>query len=180
MNTQLPTREEQMTATDWGHTTRVDDGKLVNPRRSVLQDWVMELPLREQGTLLTAVRGCDVTPKYPLDSLERRLVGAIRAGFMVPADPREVDAEPGSFFVAEPPWEGFKFSALGHYPQHWVSHVMHAAEVLAYRHPSLTRRAQWAHIYTRMCHGLHVPAETFQQFEARLSEDRIAQGSVVS
>src|SRR5258706_71297 len=30
---------------------------------SVLQDWVMALPLREQGTLLTAVRGCDDEPK---------------------------------------------------------------------------------------------------------------------
>ncbi len=29
---------------------------LINPRRSVLQDWVMELPLREQGTLLTCLR----------------------------------------------------------------------------------------------------------------------------
>ena len=27
--------------------------------KSVLQDWVMELPLRFQGTLLTAVRGCE-------------------------------------------------------------------------------------------------------------------------
>ena len=30
---------------------------------SVLQDWVMELPLREQGVLLTAVRGCDFEAK---------------------------------------------------------------------------------------------------------------------
>lgn len=58
--------------------------------RSVLQDWVMELPLREQGTLLTIVRGCDLTPKLPLDSIERRLVGALRFAIMIPADPREV------------------------------------------------------------------------------------------
>jgi hypothetical protein len=44
---------------------------LTNRRVSVLQDWVTELPLREQGTLLTSVRGCDLTPKYPLDSQER-------------------------------------------------------------------------------------------------------------
>lgn len=37
--------------------------------RSVLRDWVMELPLREQGTLLTCIRGCDLTPKLPLHSL---------------------------------------------------------------------------------------------------------------
>lgn len=169
-----------MTMTNWGHEVRVEGGKLTNPRRSVLQDWVTEIPLREQGTLLTAVRGCDVTPKYPLDSLERRLVGAIRAGFMVPADPREVDKEPGCFFISEPPANGFKFSALGHYPQHWVSHVMHASEVLAYRHPDVNRRMQWASIYSAMCHGLHVRPETFDEFEARLSEDRMVQESIVS
>ena len=51
--------------------------------KSVLQNWVMALPLREQGTLLTAVRGCDLTPKFPLDSLERRLVGSIRFTFSI-------------------------------------------------------------------------------------------------
>src|SRR5438045_2666376 len=97
--------------------------------KSVLQDWVMNLPLREQGTLLTCVRGCDLTPKMPLDSLERKLVGALRAAFMNPADPREVDFELGSFFVSKPP-QWFKASELGHYPLHWVSHVMHSAEVI--------------------------------------------------
>jgi hypothetical protein len=54
--------------------------------RSVLQDWVMELQLREQGTLLTGIRGCDLTPKIPLDSTERQLVGFLRFLVMVPHD----------------------------------------------------------------------------------------------
>jgi hypothetical protein len=85
---------------------------LTNRRVSVLQDWVTELPLREQGTLLTSVRGCDLTPKYPLDSQERRVVGFIRYAFMVPADVREVDAEPGAFFVSSV--GAFRASAFGH------------------------------------------------------------------
>ena len=32
---------------------------------SVLQPWVMALPLRAQGTLLTGFRGCDLAPKNP-------------------------------------------------------------------------------------------------------------------
>lgn len=152
---------------------------VANPRRSVLQDWVMELPLREQGTLLTAVRGCDLTPKYPLDSPERRLVAAIRGAFMVPADEREVDVENGSFMSRRIPGD-FKPSTFGHYPQHWVAHVMHAAEVLAYRHPQYFIAKQWLSIYETFCRSLHVPVETFEQFEARLSEDRIASGEVVS
>jgi hypothetical protein len=153
--------------------------KIANPRRSVLQDWVMELPLREQGTLLTCVRGCDLTPKMPLNSVERRLVGALRHAFMVPADPREVDVEPGSFFVSQPPTD-WKVSELGHYPQHWLSHVMHSAEVIGFRHPDETVRARWYLIYTKIARSLHLNPETRSQFEDRLSEDRIASGEVVS
>jgi hypothetical protein len=146
--------------------------------KSVLQPWVMRLSLREQGTLLTAVRGCDLTPKLPLDSVERRLVSAIRGHFMVPADEREVDVEPGAFMSHSIP--KFKWSQLGHYPQHWVSHVLHAIEVLAFRHPVLTVRHQWHELYAAGCRSLHVNLESLTQFEARMCEDRIANNSVVS
>jgi hypothetical protein len=148
---------------------------------SVLQDWVMELPLREQGVLLIAVRGCDLTPKFPLDSLERRLVGAIRAASLVPADPREVDREPGCFFVSRPPDpETFKASALGHYPWHWLSHVVHAIEVLGYRHPDRMARDIWFLLYCKLVHSFHLRCESREAMIERLSEDRIASGNVVS
>lgn len=149
--------------------------------QSVLQDWVMELPLREQGTLLTVVRGCDLTPKNPLDSPERKIVGQLRNAFLVPADEREVGIEPGSFFVpGTPDPDTFKASAFGHYPQHWVAHVMHAIEVLGYRHPDTDERQRWHQIYLKFCHGLHVMPESASQMFTRLSEDRIAAGTVVS
>lgn len=147
--------------------------------KSVLQDWVMELPLREQGTLMTAVRGCDFTPKYPLDSPERVLVAAIRFAFMVPADPREVDAEIGCFMVSAIPSD-FKPSALGHYPLHWVTHIMHAAEVIAYRHPIVGMQTAWYRLYSGLCRMLHVLPENRDEMIARLSSDRIATGEIVS
>jgi hypothetical protein len=147
--------------------------------KSVLQDWVMELSLREQGTLLTAVRGCDLTPKYPLDSQERQLTSAIRGAFMVPADAREVDSEPGCFMSLKVPVH-LKVSSLGQYPQHWVSHVMHACEVIAYRHPDKEIRDSWFKVYKAFCKSLHVNIEYPEQLEDRMNEDRIASGSVVS
>ncbi len=147
--------------------------------KSVLQDWVMELPLREQGALLTAVRSCDETPKYPLESVERRLVASIRCAFMNPADEREVGLERGCFFVPEPPMQ-WKASAFGHYPLHWFSHVMHASEVIAYRHPDGDLAAKFLTIYERMARSLHLTPETREQMIERLSEDRIAAGTVVS
>src|SRR4051812_47501502 len=101
--------------------------------KSVLQDWVMELPLREQGTLLTCIRGCDLTPKVPLESIERQLVGFLRWCILNPADEREIGIT-GAFFHDSCPV--FKPSLLGHYPMHWVLHTVHSFEVIGYRHPN--------------------------------------------
>jgi len=150
---------------------------------SVLQLWVMRLPLREQGTLLTAVRGCDDEPKQwtsrgIAESPGRRLTAFIRWCFMNPADVREVDI-PGSFFQSKPP-DSFKPSEFGHLPQHWYSHAMHSLEVIAFRHPDSYPRVHCYELYYAMVHNLHLNAESKAQFIARLSEDRIAKGNVVS
>lgn len=152
--------------------------------KSVLQDWVMELPLREQGTLLTAVRGCDSEPKQwsrtgVAYSPGRRLTAFIRWCFMNPADLREVDYEEGSFFQSQPP-DPFKPSEFGHFSLHWYSHAMHSLEVIAFRHPNRGIGADAYGLYWKMVHSLHLNQETKVQFETRLSEDRIANKTVVS
>lgn len=158
-------------------------GDQIKGTKSVLQDWVAALPLRAQGTLLTCVRGCDLTPKFPLDSPERQLVGMLRHAFLNPADPREVGV-PGSFFIPGPPSESWlkhtKFSVFGHYPQHWVSHVMHSAEVLGMCHPNAYAAGQWLRVYLQFCKNFHVRPETKDDFLQRMTEDRIATDTVVS
>lgn len=151
--------------------------------QSVLQDWVMELPLRHQGTLLTAVRGCDDEPKLWTsqgfaDSPGRRLTAFIRFCFMNPADVREVDI-PGAFFQSQPP-ANFKPSEFGHLPQHWYSHAMHGLEVIAYKHPDYIIRSTAAVCYYKMVRNLHLNIETSEQMDERLTEDRIATNTVVS
>lgn len=151
---------------------------------SVLQDWVMQLPLREQGTLLTAVRGCDTEPKVwsrtgVAYSPGRRLTAFIRCCFMMPADPREVDYEEGSFFQSSPP-DPFKPSEFGHLPLHWYTHAMHALEIIAYRHPSGYIAEVALKLYHDMVHSLHLNMEDKTQMINRLSEDRIAKQTVVS
>jgi len=153
---------------------------------SVLQDWVMELPRREQGTLLTAVRGCDDEPKVwskqgVAYSPGRRITAFIRWCFMNPADPREVDYEEGSFFRSTPPdLDQFKPSEFGHLPQHWYSHVMHSLEIIGYRHPDRTIGISALAMYSVMVSNLHLNQETMEQMIKRLGEDRIKTGTVVS
>jgi hypothetical protein len=143
--------------------------------QSVLQDWVQELPLRFQGTLLTAVRGCDDEPKFWRSigvafSQGRRITAYIRWCFMNPADPREVDAEEGAF----------KPSQFGHLPQHWYAHVMHALEIIAYEHPVLSVKDQAWKLYYEMVHSFHLNTESREQLWDRLTEDRVAKGQIVS
>lgn len=173
--------------------------------QSVLQPWVMELPLREQGTLLTCVRGCDLEPKTwtrtgVAYSPGRRLTAFIRWCFMVPADSREVDSEEGAFMMSKPPgwvkvfsnpvdgvvpyewkqFEKFKPSEFGHLPQHWYSHAMHALEVIGYRHPNLEVRGLAFDLYSRMVHNMHLNIETRHEMSQRLTEDRVENKTVVS
>lgn len=152
--------------------------------RSVLQDWVMRLPLRLQGTLLTAVRGCDDEPKSWVRtgvaySPGRRLTAFIRWCFMNPADPREVDFEEVSFFMSTQP-SPFKPSDFGHLPQHWYSHVMHSLEIIGECHPDTEVAATANGMYLAMVKSLHLNPETRTQMMWRLTEDRIANGTVVS
>jgi hypothetical protein len=152
--------------------------------RSVLQDWVMRLPLRAQGGLLTAVRSCDVDPKAWSStgvaySPSRRVVAWIRYCFMNAADPREVGSMEGAFMMDHPP-SPFKPSAFGHMPLHWYSHVMHALEIIGFYHPDTVIRSCAYHMYRTMAHSLHLNEETKEQLEQRLNEDRIVAGTVVS
>jgi len=152
--------------------------------KSVLQDWVMELPLRFQGTLLTAVRGCDDEPKQWVStgvafSQGRRITAYIRYCFMNPADPREISREEGAFFQSEPPLL-FKPSEFGHLPQHWYSHIMHALEIIGYEHPDVRIRNQAFSLYSSLVYNLHLNVETRAHMRERLTEDRISKNTVVS
>ena len=95
---------------------------------------------------------------------------------MVPADAREVDL-PGAFFKSQPP-SNFKPSAFDHLPLHWSTHVMHALEVIAYRHPDPSVASDAYALYEKMVRSFHLPVESREQMITRLSEDRIANGTV--
>lgn len=145
----------------------------------VIQDWVCCLPLRYQGTLLTGIRSCDTAPKIPgLETNDRQLVAYLRYLVLNAADGREVDV-PGAFMRSAPP-ENWKPSEFGHYPQHFVAHLMHAFEVISVKHPKPFHQRNGRAIYLKFADGLHLAAESPGCMYARLTEDRIASGKVVS
>lgn len=146
---------------------------------SVLQMWVMKLPLRTQGTVLTGVRGCDLTPKYPLDSCERNLTAFIRYAIMNPFDDREIDKEPGCFMQSRINFDIFKPSKFGEYPLHYVMHLIHTLEVIAFYSPVDNVAKDAWQAYHKFVISFHLNPETFEQMTARLNEDRLKNNSIV-
>ena len=156
--------------------------------KSVLQDWVSGLTFMQQSVLLTAVRGPDGTPKYHPSKFiirwfRRSVLMSSFAGRAI-LNPHEPDG--GSFYgpacdapVDGAPWEPLLnrraseyLRALDELPHHFQMHLMHAAEIVGYKHPDLRVRAWWCKFYERLVHDMHLWPETEEQLDRRLGDSR--------
>lgn len=148
-----------------------------DPEGGVLRPWVRVLPLRLQGVLVTAIRGCDGAPK---EDSSKNLSRMIRRAILNPADPRE-SLNAGGFFGfsrehLESSLSDF-YHSLDQYPLHYVMHLTHACEVIGYSHPDQNMAAFFEMTYLLFCHTFHLNPETKEEMLARLTEDRIAAGT---
>lgn len=151
--------------------------------KSVLQDWVMELPLRMQGVLCNASRCCDTAPKPVTGgdaTPERELTSFLRYLIYNPADIRELEYKGGYINPNPPDHKSWKPSMLGHYPLHWYSHLMHGYQICAYMHPDPPIKDYCFRVYHRLVDNLHLNVESSIRMQDRLTEDRVANGTVVS
>lgn len=145
---------------------------------SILQDWVMRLPLRYQGVLLTAMRGCDGAARQDTSKV---LIRGVRWATLNPADIRELSYKGGfmSFDTEEllPAVRQFAKNC-DEYPLHFVLHLMHAIEVVGYKHPDPRVRPLFYKAYVNIARSFHLQPESCEALEARMLEDRIATGNV--
>lgn len=159
---------------------------------SVLQPWTENIPMMQQTVLLTAIRGPDGLPKYhPAKFLLRWFRRCVLLSAMdgkALTDP--VTPNGGSFtgpsldWVGDShrntlPWETGMDAIVGSYlkeldsvPHHFHMHLMHAIEILGYKHPDLRIANWWQSVYVRMAHDLHLWPETREQMDERLGDSR--------
>lgn len=150
---------------------------------SILREWVERLGLRHQGALLAGVRGCDTAPKADAG---KALVRCYRAAILNAhcGDPAKaktfIEAVP--FDCLTDRMEAFRKSC-DHYPLHFVTHLLHGAEIIGYKGPRFnqdgsedqtTSAEAWLWFYHRMCRSLHLNPETDAQLDARLNADESA------
>lgn len=155
--------------------------------KSVLQDWVSDLSFMQQSVLLTGVRGPDGMPKY---HPSKYIIRWFRRSILLSSFARRAILNPfepdgGSFYgpACDDPrgglWEPLMdaraseyLRALDEMPHHFQMHLMHAAEIVGYKHPDLRVRAWWLTFYERLAHDMHLWPETEDQLDRRLGDSR--------
>jgi hypothetical protein len=148
---------------------------------SVIQPWVNYLTLQQQTVMLTALRGPDGLPK---NHVAKRVLNWMRRCILKCAYGGEILSTPyepggGSFMRELDPLHqsiGDTFNiyldSTDELPLHFHLHLIHAAEVLAYKHPHIEVREQWKYLYTTAVKDLHMNPETELQMDRRLSDGK--------
>jgi hypothetical protein len=130
---------------------------------SVLQDWVVRIPIRMQSTLVLGLRGPDIHVAPGIKTITRWLRGLT----FKPGNPDNVKefmhSQPDDIFEKGPVAKELEFCT-----QHYYSHLMHALEVVAYKHPNASAARIALDRYRAMCAAFHLPNETPEEFEDRL------------
>lgn len=156
-------------------------------KKSVLQPWVEELSMMQQSVLLSSVRGPDNNSKYgPVKMIlrwYRRCILFSALDGEILTDPLENRG--GSFTgpsaqdcgVSRKPWEVVMESVVDEYmrvqdslPFHYQSHMMHAIEIVGYKHPDKRIRDWWCSLYLRLVNALHLHPETAEEMDSRLGD----------
>ena len=141
--------------------------------RSVLQDWTNDISFMMQSVLITATRGPDgIRKDHPVKVICRYL----RRSFLICAFDGKVrwsPYEPGGGSFTGPlnlhgtgEGEGHLDKYVGIYlrhvdelPHHFQLHLMHAAEILGYKHPDGDVRGFWRTFYLAIVNDAHLRPE---------------------
>ena len=166
------------------------------PPVSVMQEWTWNLSFMQQTVLLAAIRGPDNTPKYgPVKMIMRwyrRCVLVSSLEGIVISNPYEKDVG-GSFMgpsyahcdwvgTGKYTWQQIMDEIVSQYlrevdamPHHFHMHLMHAFEIVGYKHPeSLTIGLWFRRTYGRFVNDMHLHEEREEEMDKRLGDDRDA------
>lgn len=148
-------------------------------KRTVMQDWTHQLTFMQQAVLLTAVRGPDGIPK---DHIVKTILRWYRRCILYTAFERRIFIDPyepgGGKFTKE--CSGIKideaakkyFDSIDEMPHHFHMHLMHAAQIVGYKHPDHKIGAFWTSFYHYACSDMHVEPEPPSKMDARLGDDK--------
>lgn len=152
--------------------------------RSVLQDWVHGLPFMQQSVLIAAVRGPDgIRKDHPVKVLCRWLRRSVLISSFE-GRPLLDPYEPGGGSFTGPCQSAevrnlphamdLYFRLVDELPHHFQLHLMHAAEILGYKHPEKRIRNWWRIFYEQIVRDAHLQPESEAEMDERLSDSEAA------
>lgn len=148
--------------------------------RSILQDWVQDLTLMQQSVLLSAVRSPDGlhknNPAKPLLRWYRRCI--LLCSFHGQVHETADEYCGGSFTGRSP--EGDQHAmrrvandyvqSVDQVPHHFHMHLVHAAQILGYKHPTKATREFWGRFYRACVAELNLLPEPEADMDKRLGD----------
>jgi len=151
---------------------------MTTKRLSVQPSWCADLPLQQQSVLFLATRGPDgVARDHPCKDVQRAYRACVLLAGRYGRELRPVEGGDSfmslTLFVDNCTWREvvlrflYKIDEL---PHHYLSHLMHGAEILGYKHPDAVVRSRWHHLYLRMVYDLHLAPETEAEMDRRLGD----------
>jgi hypothetical protein len=129
----------------------------------VIQDWMGELSWKQQSVILSSLRGPDLSRPVAVKKLNRWLRGITQN-----------NADPSTEYMKEiilPDIEDLK-EEVGYCTMHYFTHLMHALEIIGYKHPDKSVREIGEKYYLGLVDFVHLNPETANQMEKRL-EDKV-------
>lgn len=145
----------------------------------VFQDWMLKLTMQQQSVLVLACRGPDGVAKYhPCKEIVARYrASVLKAAYLGRA--MKVDEGDDTTFMTmryfsdDKHWDimcGLYFDSVDSLPHHYHMHLMHGAQIIGYKHKSVTISKRWYNFYHRACQDLHLQPETEWAMDKRLSD----------
>jgi hypothetical protein len=127
---------------------------------SVLQDWVSELPLMMQGTMMTGIRGNDLAHA----PLMKPVIRWMRSQILVQGNPENDFMEVGTLPAVEDFEEELEYMSV-----HYFRHFLHTLEIIGYKHPDYRVSDIAMDYYLRLVNWCHLAPESHEELNERLS-----------
>jgi len=151
---------------------------MTKKRLSVQPSWCADLPLQQQSVLFLATRGPDgVAKDHPCKDVQRAYRACVLLAGRYGRELRPVEGGDSfmslTLFGDDRTWREVVLKFLykiDELPHHYLSHLMHGAEILGYKHPDAVVRSRWNHLYLRMVCDLHLAPETEAEMDRRLGD----------
>lgn len=147
--------------------------------RSTFQDWVLRLPFMQQAVLAAGIRAMDGWEKlhggkHMMRWFRRAAMISSFEGYPLLTP---YGAGGGSFTGSAP--TGLSMQAIADMflnsrdamELHYFAHMMHAFQIVAYKHSDAGIRGYFYYVYERMAHSLHLWPESQEHMDKRLGDN---------